>query len=204
MNSRMVLNGMKNKFLGCFILLSACSKKNITAPVIVPVSIHAFYVSPNGSDAGKGTLNDPLRTINAALGKANPGDTVIVRAGTYYEKVLFPKSGRLDKWIILKSYNGEKPVIDGTGLSITGKEALVTISNVSYIVFEGFDVCNYKSSTPWVNINGILVNEGSGNITIRKNKVYNIEHNVVPADGRSGHGIEIIGNTTVAMKNIIV
>ena len=166
--------------------------------------MHTFYVSPNGSDAGKGTLSDPWRGINTALSKANPGDTVIVRTGTYYEKISFPKSGRQDKWIVLKSYNGERPVIDGTGLSITGKEALVTISNVNYIVFEGFDVCNYKSSTPWVNINGILVNEGSGNITVRKNKVYNIEHNVAPADGRSGHGIEVIGNTTVAMKNIIV
>lgn len=190
----------------CFYINASCSKKN--DPAVVPgnnaATTRSFYVSPNGSDVSKGTLNDPLRTINIALGKANPGDTVIVRTGIYYEKVSFPKSGRLDKWIILKSYKGEKPVIDGTGLSITGKEALVTISNVNYIVFEGFDVCNYKSSTPWVNINGILVNEGSGNITIRKNKVYNIEHNVAPADGRSGHGIEIIGNTSVAMKNILV
>ncbi|HKO80963.1 MAG TPA: right-handed parallel beta-helix repeat-containing protein [Chitinophagaceae bacterium] len=164
----------------------------------------SYYVSPNGSDANTGAIDNPLRSINAAVGKVIAGDTVIVRAGTYYEKISFPKSGRLDKYITLKAYPGEKAVIDGTGLSIAGKEALVTVSKVNYIVVEGFDICNYKSSAPWVNINGILVNEGSGNITIRKNKIYNIEHNVAPADGRSGHGIEIIGNTSVAMKNILV
>jgi hypothetical protein len=163
-----------------------------------------YYVSPTGSDAARGTINAPLRGIMTALNKAIPGDTVIVRAGTFYEKVRFPKSGRAEKYISLKAYPGERPIIDGTGLSITGKEALVTIRNVSYILFQGFDVCNYKSSTPWVNINGILADEGSGNIIIRRNKIYNIEHNVIPTDGRSGHGIEIIGNTAVPMKNILV
>ncbi|MFC0774984.1 right-handed parallel beta-helix repeat-containing protein [Terrimonas alba] len=189
-----------------FAMMTGCSKKSS-----IPVSTgnntntsRTYFVATTGSDANAGTVDNPLRGINTALSKANPGDTVIVRTGIYYEKVSFQKSGRLDKHITLKAYTGEKPVIDGTGLSITGKEALVTISNVNYIVFEGFDVCNYKSSTPWVNINGILVNEGSGNITIRKNKIYNIEHNVAPADGRSGHGIEIIGNTSIAMKNILV
>ncbi|MEO6229540.1 MAG: right-handed parallel beta-helix repeat-containing protein [Ferruginibacter sp.] len=203
MNNTLFFNAIRNLVFCMFFLLISCSKGMVESTTVVP-SLHTYYVSLSGSDANTGTVNNPLRGIKTALGKAIPGDTVIVRAGNYYEKVSFPKSGRLDKNITLKAYPGEKAVIDGTGLSIIGKEALVTISNVNYIVVEGFDVCNYKSSTPWVNINGILVNEGSGNITIRKNKVYNIEHNVLPSDGRSGHGIEIIGNTNIAMKNILV
>lgn len=189
-----------------FASTTACSKKsgNTDNPGTNPPTATTYYVSPNGSDASAGTISNPLRGINTALGKANAGDTVIVRAGTYYEKILFPKSGRPDKNITLKAYTGEKVVIDGTGLSIVGKEALVTIRNVNYIVLEGFEICNYKSSTPWVNINGILADAGSSNIIIRKNKVYNIEHNVRPEDGRSGHGIEITGNTNMAMKNILV
>jgi len=190
-------------FMSCFTAYG-CSKSDKSEPVIQESGVHIYYVAPNGRDANTGTILAPLKGINNAVSKALPGDTIIVRNGTYYEKVTFPKSGRSGKYITLKAFNGERPVIDGTGLSITGKEALVTISNASYIVFEGFDVCNYKSSTPWININGILANQGSGNIIIRKNKVYNIEHNVLLADGRSGHGIEIIGNTDVAMKNILV
>lgn len=193
---------------GALLLLNSvvfgCSKSEGTDPVPVVDSVHTYYVSPNGRDANIGTIDAPLKSINTTLKKAVPGDTVIVRTGTYYEKVSFPRSGSAGKYITLKAYSGEIPVIDGTGLTIAGKEALVTIRNVNYVVFQGFDVCNYKSSTPWVNINGILATEGSGNIIIRKNKVYNIEHNVKLEDGRSGHGIEIIGNTDVVMKNILV
>jgi hypothetical protein len=197
---------MRSLFILSYITLIAvaCSKKNSAPSITKPNAGQSYYVSPNGSDANTGAISDPLRSINTALSKAVPGDTVFVRHGTYNEKVLFPKSGRLDKFITVKTYAGEQAVIDGTGLSISGKEALVTIRNVRYIIFEGFDVCNYKSSAPWVNINGILVDQGSGNIQLRKNKIYNIEHNVKPEDGRSGHGIEIIGNTDIAIKHVLV
>lgn len=185
-------------------LAAACSEKNTPEAVKPPQQQNTFYVSPSGNDANAGTLNSPLRGINTALSKATPGDTVIVRGGRYYEKIKFPRSGRQDKHITLKAYAGEQPFIDGTGLPIAGKEALVTIRNTSYITFEGFDVCNYTSSTPWVNINGILADEGSSHLIIRRNKIYNIEHNVAATDGRSGHAIEIIGNTGTVMTNILV
>jgi len=195
-----------NLLIFSFISLLACSKSgSVPAP---PGNngngAHIYYVAPDGSDGNTGTLKAPFRSINIALGKTLPGDTVLVRGGIYHEKVAISGSGRLNKFISLKAYPGENPVIDGTGLSITGKEALVTIHGVSYILFEGFDVCNYKSSTPGVDINGIVVDGGSGNIQVKKNRVYNIEHNVTLQDGRSGHGIEILGNTATAMTNILV
>lgn len=183
---------------------AACSKKSNPAGGTPDTRQNVFYVSASGNDAAAGTKDAPLRGINTALGKAAPGDTVIVRGGRYHEKVAFPRSGRLDKYITLKAYPGEQPFIDGTGLPITGKEALVTIRNASYIIFEGFDVCHYTSSTPWVNINGIVADEGSSHLIIRKNKIYNIEHNVAATDGRSGHAIEIIGNTATVMTDILV
>ena len=190
-------------FIFFVMAVPACSK-NSSDPVVETAGAHLYYVSVNGSNGNAGTIDKPFGSINFALSKTVPGDTVFVRNGTYNEKVLFPKSGRLDKCIALKAFAGEKPIIDGTGLSVSGKEALVTVRNVSYIIFEGFDVCNFKSSAPWVNVNGILVDQGSKNIQIKKNRIYNIEHNVKPEDGRSGHGIEIIGNTDVMMKDILV
>lgn len=185
-------------------LVAGCNKKiSLTSSENTSAS-NVYYVSPDGSDGNEGSMNKPLRSIATALSKTIPGDTVLVRNGTYSEKVVFPRSGRLDKYITLKVYPGEKAVIDGASLSVTGKEALVTIRNNSYIILEGFDICNYKSTTPWVNVNGILVDQGSKNIRIKKNRIYNIEHNVRPEDGRSGHGIEIIGNTNVMMTHILV
>lgn len=185
------------------LLAGACSKSSTTEQVIA-AKTHTYYVSVAGNDAANGAIGAPMRSINAALAKAIPGDSVIVRAGNYNEKVTFPKAGRLEKLITLKAYAGEKAVIDGTGLTVSGQEALVTISNASYVVLEGFEICNLKSSTPGASVNGITANAGSGNIIIRKNKIYNIEHNVDPSQGRSGHGIEIIGNTADVMKNILV
>jgi hypothetical protein len=182
---------------------SGCGKSSPTAPAEPPKQ-HVFYVSPTGNDAAAGTLQAPMRGINAALAKAAPGDTVIVREGRYYEKVSFPKPGRLEKMITLKAYAGERPVIDGTGMSVSGKEALVTIHNASYVQVEGFDICNFKSSAPGVSVNGIVADAGSSNIVIRRNRIYNIEHNVAPSDGRSAHAIEIFGNTGTPMKNVLV
>ncbi|THU39640.1 hypothetical protein FAM09_14175 [Niastella caeni] len=197
-------NAMRVTAFLTILTAAACSKKSSVPTSEPDRTANGYYVSPDGSDGNTGTINNPLRNINTALSKVLPGDTVFVRNGTYAEKIVFPKSGRLDKYITLKAYPGEKAIIDGTTLSITGKEALVTIRNNSFIIFEGFDVCNYKSTTPWVNINGILVDQGSKNIQLKKNRIYNIEHNVKPEDGRSGHGIEIIGNTDVKMQYILV
>ncbi len=107
-----------------------------------------IYVSTTGNDNASGSKESPYAKINDALAKAIPGDTVMVRGGKYYEKVRFPKSGREGKLITLKAYPGERPILDGTGLTVTGKDAMVFIRNASYVVLEGFDICNFTSSAP--------------------------------------------------------
>jgi parallel beta-helix repeat protein len=191
------------QFLVVSLLSIACGKKE-TTPSDNTSGAQTYYVSVNGNDAGTGSLSAPFKSISVALDKAKAGDTILVRQGVYQERVAFKKSGRLDRLITLKAYPGERPVIDGTSFSVTGKDALVTISNISFVAMEGFDICNFRSSTPWANVNGVTVDQGSKSITIRKNRIYNIEHNVKPEEGRSGHGIEILGNTDVAMKDILV
>jgi len=188
---------------GMFATIFSCSKSDEPQPE-APSSTHTFYVATTGSDANPGTFDAPFKTINAGIGKIAAGDTLLVHGGTYIEKISFPKSGTTDRPICVNAFPNETPVIDGTPFTVTGKEALVTIRNAKFIVLEGFDIRNFKSTTPWVNVNGILVDGTSGNVTIRKNKIYNIEHNVTLENGRSGHGIEIIGNTGTAIKNILV
>lgn len=193
-------------FILIALLAAACSKGANVAPAgnTAGAGSKTWYVAADGSNNAAGTINAPLKSINAALDKAIPGDTVMVRAGNYPEKVTFPHAGLLNKMITLKAYPGEKAVIDGSGMAVTGREALVTIHNASYVVLEGFDICNFKSTTAGAVVNGIIAEAGSGNIIIRKNKIYNIEHNVDPGQGRSGHGIEITGNTPDVMKNVLV
>lgn len=192
-------------FMLCFCIFPACSKKslgNVDNPA--PTADKDIYVAVNGNDANNGALNAPVNTIQKGLELVTPGSTVFVRGGTYKEKIVFPKSGRKDKVITLKPYQGERVIVSGEGLSVSGSEALITVNAVSFVVVEGLDVCNFKTNAAWVNVDGIVVKGGSSNITLRKNRVFNIENNAAAEMGRSGHGIHVIGNTEIPMTNIVV
>ncbi|UCG42171.1 MAG: right-handed parallel beta-helix repeat-containing protein [candidate division WOR-3 bacterium] len=54
---------------------------------------NVYYISPCGNDTNPGTYELPLLTIQAGVNRACPGDLVMVLAGTYNEKVIFPRSG---------------------------------------------------------------------------------------------------------------
>jgi hypothetical protein len=194
-------------FLLFFSVLPACSKKSsLSGPDDTGGQLAAkdIYVAVNGNDSNNGTIEAPVNTIRKGLELVMPGFTVFVRAGMYKEKVIFPKSGRKDKEITLRSYQGERAVISGEGLSVSGNEALVTVNGVSFVTIEELDICNFKTTAAWANVDGIVVMGGSNNITLRKNRVYNIENNAAAEMGRSGHGIHIIGNTDVVMTKILV
>jgi hypothetical protein len=182
----------------------ACSKKTAGNNVILAANTHIYYVSASGADANTGTITSPLQTINAALSHVVPGDTVIVRGGTYYDKVVFPKSGVLNKLITVKAYPGEKPVIDGSKIGVSGWVSLVTLSNVKYISLEGFDICNLTSSAFNTDPEGIAINGDSRDITIKNCNIYNIKSNASLADWRSGHAILVIGNGTAAISNLVI
>ncbi|MEI6796499.1 MAG: chondroitinase-B domain-containing protein [Methanomassiliicoccales archaeon] len=55
----------------------------------------------------------PLATIQAAVNKLQPGDTLLIRGGTYRETVTFPRSGTADKPITLKPFRDEKVIVSG-------------------------------------------------------------------------------------------
>jgi len=102
---------------------------------------NTYYVSTTGNDNNPGTLNSPLRTIQKACNIVNPGDTVLVRGGTYSERVTLTKSGTSAAWITFKNYQGETPVIDGSGITISGYDSgLFDISSASFITLDGFTV----------------------------------------------------------------
>jgi hypothetical protein len=71
------------------------------------------HVAPGGSDADPGTDAKPLATIQAAVNRLQPGDTLLIHGGTYRETVTFPRSGIADKPITLRPYRDEKVVVSG-------------------------------------------------------------------------------------------
>jgi alpha-L-arabinofuranosidase len=80
------------------------------------VSVHArtFYVAKDGNDAHPGTSAAPFRTIQHAADLARPGDSILVHAGIYRERVSPPRGGTSDaRRIVYEAAPGEKVVITG-------------------------------------------------------------------------------------------
>jgi len=72
-----------------------------------------FVDAAKGDDQNSGSKEKPWRTIRHALQRLRAGDTLCLRGGTYYEWIIFPRSGEAGKPITLRSFPGEIVVIDG-------------------------------------------------------------------------------------------
>lgn len=92
-----------------------------------PIPSGAVFMSLTGNDSAAGTLTAPVRTLNAAIGKAPAGGTVVVRGGTdaapaiyrdwykYHNTTLnIDTFGVITKQITIQAYPGEKAWFDGT------------------------------------------------------------------------------------------
>jgi hypothetical protein len=77
--------------------------------------VATFFVSLTGNDENAGTSIDaPMRTIQNAVNVAQPGDTIMVRGGTYRETVTTSRSGTAEAPITIRNYEKEEVVVSGT------------------------------------------------------------------------------------------
>lgn len=88
---------------------------------------NTYYVAPGGEDTprrttepqcpgDRGTLDRPWRTVNHGLRCLYPGDTLIIRGGTYdmpRDQQPVIRQGRVDAPIRVQAYPGERVVIRG-------------------------------------------------------------------------------------------
>ena len=89
---------------------------NRTAPATPPADTgRALYVSVDGDDAGPGTREAPLRTINRAAALVEPGTTVRVGPGRYEGNVTTSVSGTADERIRFVSEPGGAAEVVGSG-----------------------------------------------------------------------------------------
>ena len=198
---------MKSVFsiiLYAMIFLCCCSKSSGGGPE-QNSAVHVYYVSVSGNDGNTGTIDKPFGSIGKALGLVIPGDTVVLRGGVYYEQVNFSKGGLLGKNITLKAYPGERPVLDGSNVSVSGWVPLVAIRNMRYLALDGLDICNLSTSSGSADPEGIFIDGGSHDIAIRNCNIYNIKNTSPLNNGRSGHAILVIGsNSTTSISNLVI
>jgi hypothetical protein len=74
----------------------------------------AYHVDPvHGRAAGDGSARKPWRTIEAAVKRLHPGDTLYLHGGTYFENVTVALTGTAKAPITIRSMPGELAIIDG-------------------------------------------------------------------------------------------
>ena len=112
------------------------------------------YVATNGNDAAPGSSSQPWRTIRHAADAVGPGDTVIVLAGDYPERVFINRPGASGAPITFKAQG-----------KVTMRGFTVKTDHIALI---GFDISN--TDDHWENGWGIFL-EGS-HCTIEDNYVH--------------------------------
>lgn len=123
-----------------------------------------YYVDKAiGNDNNLGTRQEPFNTISKAAKVVNPGDTVLVKNGTYDEGwsgVQIIRSGNSNNWITFKAFPGQNPLVtsthDGT-FRVTG----------NYIEINGFEIIQSTQGS------GIHVGKGNHHTRIINNIVHN-------------------------------
>jgi PKD repeat protein len=105
-------------------------------------------------DSSSGAIDDPFKSINYALTRLRPGDTLYLRGGTYHERVAVSVSGTAGSPIVVQSYPGEMAVID------SGPPEFRTAGNndwelVDAVLGEYRSARTYPSGTVYGHILGI-------------------------------------------------
>ncbi|MBF0227885.1 MAG: hypothetical protein HQK76_20760 [Desulfobacterales bacterium] len=125
----------------------------------VPVSWSgsSYYIANSGSanDSNPGTIDSPWKTFAGSIAKLTPGDTLIVRDGTYNEQIRFKGvSGTLGNPITVRAENIGKAIIQikETDPAASAIEVYSdTVSTTSYITIEGF-IARSNGELPAINV----------------------------------------------------
>ncbi len=99
-----------------------------------------YYVAPSGNDSNRGSMGAPWKTISYAITKTKPGDTLLVRGGTYNEGEIWIRSemgGADGKYLTISAFPYETPVFTN------GNRGMIV--DASYVRVIGLHFQNGKS-----------------------------------------------------------
>ncbi|MFP4484006.1 MAG: choice-of-anchor Q domain-containing protein [Spirochaetaceae bacterium] len=162
------------------LLTSAVLVAGLSSCVLVGGWSPDHYVGPNGNDGAVGTTGSPWQSINVALERAEPGDTIHLLPGTYYERVIVTVSGEEGAPITIAGQDGA--VLDGSreepedGVGYWG--GFVELRGVSHVVVKGLTARNAKGSALFAR-------------AFDGKRCANIEFSGNSTDGSNGSGIGV-------------
>ncbi len=101
-------------------------------------TINIYYVSVNGNDDNDGSIDNPWKSIQHGIDQIKVGDKLIIKSGTYDEKIYINKSGKSNEKITIEGEDVTKTIINGNGI----EGDTIFIENSSYIKITNLTVLN--------------------------------------------------------------
>lgn len=137
-----------------------------------------IYIATNGNDANSGSISAPLSTVMKAQEMMSPGDTVLIRTGTYRvkssqianQKGIYAlvhdlhKSGEPNKRLHYMAYPGEKVVFDLSDVKPANQRVIAFNVTGSWIHLKGFEVVGTQVTLEGHTQSECFHNEGSNNL----------------------------------------
>jgi len=125
----------------------------------IPVRADRIYVDPTGA-------GDTI-TIQAAVDRAYPGDTILIHSGVYMESVELHRSGTETAPIILQPFGDGEVIVDGNNGT---KEACILARGVSHVTLKELTLRN-------ASIAGFYGEAPAEDLILEKMTIENIVHN---------------------------
>jgi parallel beta-helix repeat protein len=113
-----------------------------------PINISTFYIDRNtGSDANTGlSETTAFFSVPRCASIVKPGDSCVVKNGTYTENILVTTSGTATARITFRNYLNHRPILSFTDTTVYARfgmaHADVYNQPSAYITVEGFEIAN--------------------------------------------------------------
>jgi hypothetical protein len=101
--------------------------------IIATTNAATYYISPNGDDHYAGSTSNPWLTFAKAWKVLKPGDMLIVKSGTYTERMVIPISGEMNNPITIKAETDYDVTLDAQG-----KGPSIEIYETHDLIIQGF------------------------------------------------------------------
>jgi len=140
-------------------------------PAVAATVYHVDAAHPLAADANTGSPAAPWRTIQHALDRLQPGDTVYIRDGVYAEALQTVRSGDVTAGAItVAAFPGHHPVVDGTGVSAGSG---FTIRH-DHVHVQGLEIRHWDTGI-WL--------AGAGHVRLADCEVHQVVFGIGAADG---------------------
>jgi hypothetical protein len=164
-----------------------------------------YWVAPDGDDSGPGTSDQPWRTIQQGANRAQPGDVIRVRTGTYPERVTTVRGGTSEQNrivfeavgpVVMRGWVINHPYVSVRGFDITGHSAPSNLEAYVRVNNGG----SYFELTSCVIRDGMAIKQND--MMFRSpNRIESAAGNFLEAGFQVGQTISVWRGTNIALSN---